>query len=485
MNKKSIKNQVNKKKIYIDGMTCVSCETVISDELNGIEEIEEVVVCHKRKIAEFSFKDKEPEFDKISEKLKKLGYQISLAPFKNKRAGKANAKQWLYSILIVAGLYLLYRLFSNLGVLSWLNIDASNITYSIAFLIGIVASLSSCLVVVGAVVISFAAKYQTKGNFYQANIKSHLFFHFGRLVTFFVLGGLLGFIGSWINFSGVFIGWFTIFIAIILVWLGLNILGILPSLSTIGIRLPKKMMSVWGKLKESEHALAPVILGSFTFFLPCGFTQSMQLFAVSSGSFWIGAITMFLFALGTAPVLIGLGITTTRFKNLKAVVFKKVIGFVVILFSLYTMSSGFVLAGINIDLLNKKDMGATTVNDNTQVIKMNVSYNGFSPNVFKIYKDKPVKWIIDGQQVSGCTNEIISPALGIKQKIYPGENIIEFTPTKTGTFGFSCWMGMVRGQFIIGESGANSSNFTPSAVQDNSLNSSCGGSGTCGCGGGS
>jgi len=449
MTKKLIINQVNKKTIYIDGMTCVSCETIISDELNSFEEIDEVKVCYKRKIAEFSFKDKEPDFAKISKKLKKFGYKISLSPIKKEKVVKVNAKQWLSSILIVFGLYLIYQLFNYLGILSWLDIDMSNVTYGIAFLVGIVASVSSCLVVVGGVVISFSAKYQSNGNFYQANIKPHLLFHFGRLVTFLVLGGLLGVVGGLINFSGVFIGWFTIFIAIILAWLGLNILGLLPSLSTIGIHLPRKMMSVWGNLKESEHSLAPIILGSFTFFLPCGFTQSMQLFAISSGSFWVGAITMFLFALGTAPVLVGLGITTTHFKRVKLAVFQKVIGFMVILFSVYILSSGFVLAGINIDLLNKKDLGTTTVKANAQVIKMTVNYSGFSPNVFKIYKDKPVKWIIDGQQVSGCTNKIIVPLLDLSQKIHQGENIIEFTPNKSGIIGFSCWMGMVRGQFIV------------------------------------
>lgn len=484
MNEKPIENSPNIKKIYIEGMTCVSCETIIADELKGVKEIEEVVVCHKKKIAEFSYKDKEPEFAKIAEKIKELGYLASLEPFKRTRKRKTTTKQWFYSILIVIGIYLLYKFISYLGILSWLNIEATNINYGVAVLIGIVASMSSCLVVVGAIVISFASKYQAKGSFYQANVKPHLLFHLGRLATFFILGGLLGIIGGWINISGTFIGWFTIFIAIILAWLGLNILGVLPSLSTTGIRMPKKMMSIWSNLKESEHALTPVILGSFTFFLPCGFTQSMQLFAVASGSFWTGAITMFLFALGTAPILIGLGITTTRFKNMKMVVFQRVIGFIVILFSLYTISSGFALAGINIDLIGRKELGNTIAQNNVQVVEMNVSYQGFSPNVFKISQGIPVKWIINGQQVSGCTNEIISAPLGIRQKIYPGENIIEFTPNEVGSIGFSCWMGMVRGKFIVEDGGTNSTNFTPSATQDDSLNTSCsgGGGGGCGCG---
>ena len=57
--------------------------------------------------------------------------------------------------------------------------------------------------------------------------------------------------------------------------------------------------------------------------------------------------------------------------------------------------------------------------------------------------------LIDGKQVTGCTNEIMIPSLNVREPIKQGKNIIEFTPNKTGTVGFSCWMGMVRGKFIV------------------------------------
>ena len=97
---------------------------------------------------------------------------------------------------------------------------------------------------------------------------AHLLFHFGRLATFFVLGGVLGLVGSWINISDNFMSIFTIFIALILFWLALNIMGLVPSLSTVGIRMPKSSMAVWKRLQKSDHAMAPVVLGAFSFFLP-------------------------------------------------------------------------------------------------------------------------------------------------------------------------------------------------------------------------
>jgi len=106
------------------------------------------------------------------------------------------------------------------------------------------------------------------------------------------------------------------------------------------------------------------------------------------------------------------------------------------------------------------DNGQPTTNNNQtnnnqnlpvqeQIAETKLTYNGFEPAVLKIKKGVPVKFIIKGEQVSGCTNRIIIPAFNITKNISYGENVIKFTPTKTGTIDFSCWMGMVRGKFIV------------------------------------
>lgn len=460
----------------------MSCETLISDELQELNGVDSVTVCHKKQEAEVTHSEGFSEKDAHAI-VKKLGYQVG----DDVQLLKTTKKQWFISLLIVVGLYLAFKGFSSLGLFDWLLIDPTNITYGVAFLIGIVASMSTCLAIVGAVIISFAAKYKSKGTFYEANIKPHLMFHVGRLVTFFILGGLLGIIGSWVNFSGQFMGVFTVLIAIVLAWLGLNILGVVPSLSTIGIRMPKGMTSHWSNLKKSDHPLAPIILGGFTFFLPCGFTQSMQLFAVSSGSFWAGGWTLFLFALGTVPILLTLGGAASRFSHDKSVVFKKVIGFIVILFALYTLSSGLAIAGFSLDVGG--DKGETVVSSDYQEIVMEVNFQGYSPNVFYLEKDVPVRWIVRVKQMSGCTNEIISPELKIKRKLVVGDNLIEFTPSKAGTIGFSCWMGMVRGKFIVQDKVSNNNGPIPAAsaqeIVPTTSGTTCSGDGSCGGGCGS
>jgi len=436
------------KSIYIAGMTCTSCEMLIKDSLAEVESIKYVKISHREGKAELGHDGEQLPITDIIARIEELGYQASTKPITDKKV-RATGEQWFYSVLLVFGLYLVYKYLQWIGLLDWIEADTSDINYGAAFIIGIVASLSTCLVVVGAVVMSFAAKYQARGTFYERNLKPHLLFHVGRLGSFFLLGGILGMIGSWFSISSVFMSWFTVFIALVLLWMALNILGFVPSLTTLGIRMPKSSLGAWKRLQESEHALAPVVLGAFTFFLPCGFTQSMQLFAMASGDFMTGAFTLFLFALGTSPVLLGVGVATTKFKNMKTVVIQKAIGLIVLFFAFYTILSGLAIQGVSIDIFSNKEIGQVINSANAQVVNMTIDYTGYNPSVFKLQKNVPVKWIIDGTKASGCTNQIISPDLGIKEDIHSGENIIEFTPTKAGTFGFSCWMGMVRGKFII------------------------------------
>ncbi|MBT3539262.1 hypothetical protein HN481_04005 [Candidatus Parcubacteria bacterium] len=448
------KNNHKKKTIHISGMTCVSCETIISDELKELDGIGEVHVNHKTQTAEISLTGNAPHFSKIAQKIKKLGYDASEQPIAKKdKKKKATKGQWFGSLAIVFSLYWVYRYFKWIGIFSFMEVDPTNVGFGAAILVGIVASLSTCLAVVGAVVISFGAKYESRGTKFERNIKPHLLFHAGRIGGFFLLGGILGGIGNFFDLSTSVMGWFTVIIAIVLAWLGLNILGFLPSITSVGLHMPKGTMKYWNKLKQSEHAAAPVVLGAFTFFLPCGFTQSMQLFAVGSGSFLIGGLTLAFFALGTAPVLFGVGVVSSKSQKKDRVIFQKVMGFIIIAFAWYTLGSGLAANGVVLSAGNTTTAAGNAptivMQDGVQVIEMDVDYRGFTPNKFDLKKDVPVKWIINGKQISGCTNEVIIPEYNISKKLTSGQNIVEFTPTKAGTTSFSCWMGMVRGSFVV------------------------------------
>lgn len=129
-----------------------------------------------------------------------------------------------------------------------------------------------------------------------------------------------------------------------------------------------------------------------------------------------------------------------------------------------------------------------------QEVSMDLTYDGYSPNVIYIKKGIPVRWNIDVKQMTGCTNEIMIESLGIKKSLEVGKNVIEFSvPYDENEIRFSCGMRMVWGKFVITEDGSrpsgmastNSINDLPNGgCNGNCASPSCGAAkgGSCGCG---
>jgi sulfite exporter TauE/SafE len=133
-------------------------------------------------------------------------------------------------------------------------------------------------------------------------VRPQVLFHVGRIVSFFVLGGVIGILGATFQLDGTGTFVLGLLVGVILLILGINLLDIFPWAKRLQPTLPKFLGNHVQGLKNINHTLTPLLLGAATFVLPCGFTQSMQIYALSTGSFWTGALTMSAFALGTLPV---------------------------------------------------------------------------------------------------------------------------------------------------------------------------------------
>jgi len=250
--------------------------------------------------------------------------------------------------------------------------------------------------------------------------------------------------------------------------LGAQLIDISPRLRSVNITLPKFISRALGikehHEKEYSHTNS-MIGGAMTFFLPCGFTQAMQLFAISTGDPVKGALTMGFFAIGTAPGLLGIGGLTSVVKGAFAKSFFKFAGIVVIVLAIFNISNGYNLTGLN--LLSPLNVTATassdtadpnvTLENGVQVAKMVQNASGYSPNTLTVKKGIPVKWVITSKDVNTCASSLVSSSLKIRKGLSLGENIIEFTPTETGVLKFSCSMGMYRGSFNVIENDGSDS----------------------------
>lgn len=448
-----------KKTFQISGMHCVSCEMLLEKELKEIGEIKKCKASHKTGTLEI--KGKYIPLIKIEEAVTHCGYKLVDETEKEEIQGKRFAfEDFLQITLILIVLLLLISLFSKIEITKFFPDIDENIGIAVAFLLGIVASVSTCLAMTGGIVMSFSSEYSVQKNKIHPFLHRALpqfYFHIGRIGGFALLGGLLGSLGSTVNYSPAVTGYLTVFVAVVMFYVGLHILNLVPSITHFGFHLPKRLSHRIHTLQEKEHPLIPLLIGGLTFFLPCGFTQSMQLAAVASGSFWTGTLIMSFFALGTAPVLFSVGIGSSYAQNQNFSFIKKVIGVLIVFFGLYSFNSGLVLAGSNFTLdfwsretAQESVIGDEAVNQKTvQTVRMDVNYS-FQQTEFRVKKGIPVHWEINAIRTTGCTDEVIIPRLGISTgKLRPGINILEFTPLEEGVLPFSCWMGMQGGKFIV------------------------------------
>ena len=84
-----------------------------------------------------------------------------------------------------------------------------------------------------------------------------------------------------------------------------------------------------------------------------------------------------------------------------------------------------------------------------QAVKLSVSGGTYilTPSVLK--KDVPVRMEADLSTVRGCARDVVISAFGVRKYVKEGDNIITFTPTKTGTINIACSMNMYRGTFTV------------------------------------
>jgi hypothetical protein len=96
-----------------------------------------------------------------------------------------------------------------------------------------------------------------------------------------------------------------------------------------------------------------------------------------------------------------------------------------------------------------------TVKDGVQYVTSSVSSGGFGP--ISVQQGVPVRWTLNAPSgsLNGCNNAIVIPEYDLKVDLKTGDNLIEFIPDRSGTFAFSCWMGMIRSTItVVGEDGS-------------------------------
>ncbi len=340
-------NQTQNYKFHVHGMHCNACVLVMESALKDLPQISRVVSSLKNHSLEVwgDFGNKTPEeiAQEFTDLLKPNGYTVSV----EKQQHIANWGDFKIAIPVALLFGIFFVILQKIGIINFIN--TSNVTYGTAFVVGIIASLSTCMAVVGGLVLSMSATFAKEGD----KIKPQIMFHVGRIVSFFILGGIIGAIGSafTLNSSSTFI--LSLIIGLVMLILGINLLDVFPWAKKLQPSMPKFIAKHAHGISKFNHTLTPILVGIATFFLPCGFTQSMQLYTLTTGNFWNGGLTMLAFALGTFPVLALVSFSSFSIKNsAKSGIFFKSAGLVVIMFAIFNLINSLVVLGVIPSIFN-------------------------------------------------------------------------------------------------------------------------------------
>ncbi|MEK6940171.1 MAG: sulfite exporter TauE/SafE family protein, partial [Nanoarchaeota archaeon] len=326
-----------------------------------------------------------------------------------------------------------------------------NMSYGFIFVIGLVAATSTCLAVAGGLLLAVSSKSHEKNPELQGwqKFKPHLHFNVGRIASYTLLGGAIGALGSVFTLSSAVTGIITIVASVLMIIMGLQLLGIFPWLNKVQIKMPKFIAhKVYDASNQKVSNSSSFLFGAATFFLPCGFTQALQLYVLGKGSFVVGALTMLAFSLGTLPSLVSVGAFSSFAKGNIKKYFMTFSAVLVIVLGIFNLTPGFNLVGAAVAVPSvDNSVGANNdeiaIVGDKQVIDLKVDGLDYFPDKFTLKKGVPVEWNIDGKNAQGCAQIISVPKLGIIERL-PRDSIktIAFTPEQTGKITFTCGMGM-------------------------------------------
>jgi sulfite exporter TauE/SafE len=320
-------------------MHCASCVVLTEDALKEVSGVSNVRVDLTGRTATVTgeLPETATETAALLSPHMPAGYSLSTEP--TVKSVKWN--EFVYALPIAALFFVGFYALQKSGIV---EVNASNsMSIGTALVIGLIASVSTCLAIVGGLVLSVSVAYAKTGD----TKKPQIYFHVGRLVAFFVLGGVLGLVGKSLQLGSTGTTMLTTLVAIIMLILGVNLLDIFHSSGKFQLSLPKHFSTLIHRLKNSTHAAMPLLLGAATFFLPCGFTQSMQAYTLTTGSFMTGGLTMLVFALGTLPMLAVLSFSAFSINNKPwRGVFFKTAGVIVIALAVTNLLTTLAVAGI-------------------------------------------------------------------------------------------------------------------------------------------
>lgn len=105
--------------------------------------------------------------------------------------------------------------------------------------------------------------------------------------------------------------------------------------------------------------------------------------------------------------------------------------------------------GQSLDALASSPDTSVVLADGVQTVTLSWGKFNYNPETITVQAGTPVQITADLTRLQGCFQTLIIPDLGVRHYFDENNDVFTFTPTKKGTFPFTCSMGMGKGTLII------------------------------------
>jgi sulfite exporter TauE/SafE/copper chaperone CopZ len=473
--------------VPVAGMTCRSCEVRIERQVGRLPGVERVSASSTHGRVEIESSAPIPQAA-IAAAIQKAGYEIGTTPWLER-----DPSVWITAaagVALIAGLALVAQA-TGIAELANRTGDLAQGGLLVAMLLGLAAGVSTCMALVGGLVLALSASYQARraraglpeqGR--AAQMRPALVFMGGRIVGYAAFGALLGAIGASLTMPPAMTAALMIAAAVVMTLIGARLTGLSPRVATWSPTLPPSLARSLGLADTDAGGYSDVRaagLGALTFFMPCGFTQAVQIYALSTGSPATAAMLMAAFAIGTAPGLLVLAGLPVVVPSRARPTLLRLVGVVVLGFAVVNAGAGLRLAGVNLAPFGVSPAEATTTGGSGtsnvpatgsgsgsgsgagnaqaagfQELRTYQEVDGYQPANVVIAAGIPTRWTIESASSRSCAAFLVVPELGIEARLQKGDNVIELPAMNPGTLAYTCSMGMYGGTITIvdGEAGS-------------------------------
>jgi len=453
------------------GMHCHGCEHVIEAAIRKLAGVRSVSASYPTETVVVDYDADATDFREIRERVEQNGYRVVLTEEARRR--RSPLVRLAIIIAALAGLAALIHFDTR-----WISAEgepdiAQHMSLGLLFLLGLLTGFH-CVGMCGGFVVSYTAADARAG---RSSFLSHLAYGAGKTLSYTTIGAAFGWLGAFIAFTPMLRGVAGVAAGAFLLIFGLNMLGLFAPLRRFRLGLPRPLQNWVNREASGRHR--PFVIGLLNgLMIACGPLQAMYVMAAGTGSPVEGAKTLFVFGLGTLPVMLAFGALTTVLSGAVTHRLLTASGVIVVALGAVMINRGLILTGSGADLASLMTSWRSpaplepTSSQNspgahkTQTIEMEANGLGFTPSRFTLLRGAPVKWVINATEVTNCNHRIVVPSLKLEFDIKPGLQTIEFTPEKAGVIPWSCWMGMLRGEFVVVDAQPAAAQQTTPAASD-------------------